>query len=201
MPITLRHPRRLFGWTLSLCLCAGALAACSDDNDGDGGRRRYQIDLDDVDPDITVGDLSDNELGEICGSYSAYVDAEISFEALSYVVCLPGAIVLGGGDPDECGRQLDQCMGLFPDPIEIAADTGNNQVCIDGLRSCNASISGLEGCVNLNLGFLLDILDNWTCGDADEARMREAAKVMDTLNVCADASASCGLTPSPNSPF
>ena len=173
-----------------------SLNACSDD-DGPA-RPRYVITVGDTSISGPVSTLSDPELGEVCGSYNAYVDAEINFEAVAYVACLPPSIVLGLGEPQRCRELLDECMQGFPEPIEVEAQAADD-VCIAGLRSCNASIEDLEGCVNVNLGFIFDVLDNWTCGNVDDDRMAEAARAMDTLTLCTDVDAGCGLGNLPNS--
>jgi hypothetical protein len=169
-----------------LCL----VVACSDD---DETRPRYTSGV--VDNSVTtgggVGRLGDPDLERICRSLDAYVETHISFDAIAYIACLPAAIVFGG-DRAGCERQLDECMALFPEPITVRARLDNTQVCYESLRRCDASVSALEGCINVNLDLAFQIIDNWSCSGVGDRDLRaEAARAMDTASVCADLSAAC----------
>lgn len=158
----------------------------------------FSVDVDGVDSADEVGDLTDRELAAICGEYTAYVRTEVSFDQLAYVGCLPAAIVLSQGDADRCLSLLDNCTSAFPDPIEVEVATSSTATCVDDLKRCDSQVIDLEGCVNLNLDLLFDILSNWTCGNNGEDRIAEAAKLMDSVSVCAD---SCDFGGLPQGPF
>lgn len=171
--------------TLLLVLSAG----CGDD-DGEG-RPRYRVDVD-VPNNTGVGDLDDDDLNRICESYDAYVDANVSFDSIAYIACLPVAIVTSAGNQDNCQRALDDCTENFPRPVDIQAQVRDRTVCYSTLRECGASVADLEGCVNVSLDLALDILDNWTCGSAADKELRDRAlRAMDTVSVCADLNAAC----------
>jgi hypothetical protein len=172
-----------------LC-CALVLSAlgCGDDDEG-SSRPRYASGVNDTNAGVSTLDTSDQR--RICESLDAYVQTNISFDEVAYIACLPAAIVLGGS-PEGCEQQLDDCMALFPEPIEIEARLQDQQVCSNSLVQCEASVAQLEGCINLNLDLALDIIDNWSCnGAADQDQREAAARAMDTATVCADIDAAC----------
>ncbi|HMI93618.1 MAG TPA: hypothetical protein VK509_19730 [Polyangiales bacterium] len=187
---TLQHAtvtRSRFAPCALLAACAVLAAACGDD-DEEGQRRRYTTG---VGPTVTVSVLDEPQLQRICESLDVYVDAELSFESLSYIACLPTAIVLGGSSQG-CKTELARCMTTFPEPIAIQAQLQDTDVCFADLRQCRATVSALERCVNVNLDLAFQILDNWSCdGAASEDLQRQAARVMNTASVCADIDASC----------
>jgi hypothetical protein len=169
-------------------------AACDDD---DEGRPRYRIDIGSPN-DAEVSDLPEEDLDRICESFDVYVDTNISFDAIAYIACLPPAIVLSLGDRDSCQERLDSCTSNFLKPIEVEAQVRNRTLCYSTLRECRASVTSLEGCVNVNLDLALDILDNWTCGGAADDDLRDrAARAMDTVSVCADLDAACARFANP----
>ena len=184
-----------------LLLGALALATVSGCGDDDDERPRYRATVTTNNDDgttIQVSSLEDDELEEVCASYSAFVDTHISFDALAYFWCLPQAIVLGGS-AEGCEERLLTCIDDFPEPIELGAQSTGTEICLSQLRSCNASVAEFEGCVNLNLDLVFDIFDNWSCGGNNDDQIRDAARAMDRLSICADIDASCaeaaGLRP------
>jgi hypothetical protein len=164
---------------------AGLAGACGDDDEE--GRPAY---VTGVSPTVTISDLDEPRLQQICESLDVYVDAEISFDSLAYIACLPPAIVLGG-NAEGCKSELSRCMAAFPEPISIQAQLQDTRVCFADLRSCRATVSALERCVNVNLDLAYQILD-WSCDGAAENDLQQAAaRAMDTASVCADIDASC----------
>jgi hypothetical protein len=175
--------RALF--TLGLC---GLLFACGDDDDD---RPRRTIYSSGVSGSIEITTLGDADLERICQSYDVFVEANVGFDAIAYAACLPGAIV-AGGDEAGCNRLLDECMEGFPEPIMVRAQLRDQEVCFESLLECQASVAELEGCINLSLDFVLDVLDGWSCSGVDDDDMRKAAaKAQDTAQVCADIDAAC----------
>jgi len=168
----------------------GIAIGCGDSDDD--ARPRYRADLSDpaITEDTQVSMLGTTEREEVCRSYDAYVETYVSFEAIAYIACLPPAIVLGGNE-EGCEQRLADCMALFPEPIEVRANVQAVEACVDRLGSCDASIVELEGCANVNLDLVLDIFDNWSCGGLNDDRIAEAARVMDTVSVCADVDDPC----------
>lgn len=168
--------------------CCALLASCGDD---DGGRPRYRVDVDgDVATSAPVSSLDDAQLERVCESRDVYVETYVSFEAIAYIACLPPAIVLGGTE-EGCSRRLADCMELFPEPIEVRATVESTELCVEQLRQCDDSIADLEGCVNVSLDLVLDIIDNWSCRGLDDDRIAEAARAMDTVSVCAMVDSPC----------
>lgn len=177
----------------ALCLISFSIG-CGDDEDTDD-RPRYRSGVTTTTgpngSTITVSDLDEGDKRQLCASLDAHVEATVSFDAIAYIACLPGAIVFGGSRPG-CEAELDRCMSVFPAPITIEAQVQDETICFSDLEGCNASVAALETCVNVNLGIVFDILDNFSCAGADNANDRDAAAaVMDTANVCADINAAC----------
>lgn len=188
---SLAHLIHLTAWLSLTALCACAEA--------DEGRPSFQIEVSDDGSDTAanngtndtrVSTLSDQDLRNVCASYSAFVDAEISFDTIAYASCLPLAIVLGG-NRNGCEQRLNDCMAGFPQPISIRTQIQNDGVCLDSLRACNGTVAQLESCVNVNLGLVWDILDRFSCREINENSTQEAQTVMNTASVCADLDARC----------
>jgi len=164
------------------------LAGCGDDEEGDRPRYRSNVN---VSTDTDVSDLDDGDRQRVCASLDAHVSADVDFEVVARAACLPAAILFAG-DQDDCERELEQCVADFPDPIAIAARFENETVCVSNLRACDSiSVADLDACVNVNLDVLYDIFDRLSCGGLSDAERNDAQVAMDTLNVCADASAAC----------
>jgi hypothetical protein len=174
---------------IGLCALGAALGSgCGDD---DSQTRPVYVTGVNM-PTVTVSGLDDTQLQRVCESLDVYVDTQIGFTSIAYIACLPPAIVLGGGTKAGCESQLSQCMGNFPAPIKIEAKLTDQNVCFANLRACNATVSALEGCADVNLGVAYDILNNWSCdGAADQDLQRAAARAMDTASVCAKIDAGC----------
>jgi hypothetical protein len=170
---------------LLLLAATAAGTGCGDDDE-----ERRPVFRTGVTPTVTVSGLDEPRLQQICDSLDVYVDAEISFDSLAYIACLPPAIVIGG-DATGCRRELAECMAAFPEPITIQAQLQDTRVCFADLQACNATVSALERCVNVNLDLALQVLD-WSCdGAAQDDLQRAAVRAMDTASVCAQIDASC----------
>lgn len=169
----------------ALALAAVLTAGCGDD---DEERPVFRTG---VTPTVTVSGLDEPELRRVCESLDVYVDAEISFDSLAYIACLPGAIV-ASPTPEGCKRELAECMAVFPEPIKIQAQLQDARVCFADLQSCNATVSALERCANVRLDLAFQILDSWSCdGAAQDDVQRAAARALDTVSVCAEIDAGC----------
>jgi len=162
------------------------VVGCGDDEDGNRPRYRSNVS---VSTDTPVSDLNERDLGEICASLDAHVSANVDLDLVAYVACLPGAILTA--DEDACNRELDRCMDDFPDPIAINARLEDETVCFSSLRSCDASVADLDGCINLNLDIVYDLLDRLSCGGVSDEEARAQAERASAINVCADISAAC----------
>jgi len=177
----------------ALAIAMGGLMGLSCSNDNTGSRPQYSSGVTSTTTPgtTTVSTLNDTQLQQICTTLDAHVQANIGFEAIAYIACLPPAIVLGGTAAG-CEQRLSDCMSAFPKPIAIEAQLTDQNVCFADLRACEATVTALEGCVNVNLDLVFDILDNWSCSGAAQQGSREAAaRAMDTVDVCADLSDAC----------
>lgn len=176
---------RSLGW-LGLALAAGgALTACAE---GASDRPAYTTGIDAQDQN--VASLDDTQLEAVCESYDVYVETYVDFDTIAYVACLPPALVLSQ-TREQCEQALDTCMSVFPKPIQVSGMVRSQELCVEDLQQCNATVAELEGCVNVNLTDFIDVSD-WSCdliGDADAVAM--ARESMDTVRVCSDLDDAC----------
>jgi hypothetical protein len=168
------------------CLLGLPLLGCDDDDE-----RRPPPYVSGVESEAPVSQLDDSDKREICQSYSGYVDAYVDFEQLAYAVCLPTSI-FAARNAEDCEAYLHDCVETFPQPVTIRASLNDQQRCFENLDRCDLTVGDLGGCVNVNLGFVINILENFSCRAADDAEQRRAADdLMQTANVCGAANAAC----------
>ena len=176
---------RTLGW-LGLGFAAGiVLSACAE---GESDRPDYTTGIDA--PNQNVAMLDDTQLEEVCESYDVYVETYVDFDTIAYVACLPAALVLSQ-TREQCEQALEACMSVFPEPIQVSGTVRSQELCVNDLQECNATVAQLESCVNVNLTDFLDV-SGWNCdliGDASAVAM--ARESMDTVRVCADLDDAC----------
>lgn len=119
-----------------LCVLA---VACGDDGDE---RPRYRSNQA---PDTPVSTLNDEQLAEVCGTFTTYVDTYVDLDAIAYTACLPIALITAS--PQQCEEALSSCMSTFPPPISIRT-MATIDACIDDLRACDVTVGDFENCVN-----------------------------------------------------
>lgn len=169
---------------LSSVLVLGALGAGCDDDE----RPRYSSGVDTEGP---VSELDDDDLREICSSFDGYVNTYVDLDAVAYIACVPVAIVTSLNS-ESCEQNLHNCMALFPTPIQVSARAESDAVCFENLQQCEATVSQLEGCVNVNVDLALDIIDHLSCSRAADPNYREMVRPMaDLTSVCTDVNAAC----------
>jgi hypothetical protein len=92
-------------------------------------------------------------------------------------------------------------MDLFPEPIEVRANAQTAELCVAQLASCQASVADLEGCINLNLDLVFEILDDWSCALYGDPQVeQQAQRMMNVVEVCADLDAACNRAATPLAP-
>lgn len=144
-----------------------------------------------VDPTAPVSTLDDAQLREICTSFDGYVNTYVDLSTVAYISCLPVAIVTSLNS-EACEATLQQCMNLFPTPIQVSARAQSDQVCFENLQQCNASVALLESCVNVNVDLAITVLDRLSCNRAADPNYRATIQPMaDLVNVCADVNDAC----------
>jgi len=173
------------------------LFACGDDDDG---RPRYSVQIDGIGGVTPVTTLAVGDQRALCESYDVYVETYVDLGALAHLTCLPPALLFGGSRAG-CERSLSQCVAAFPSPIAVRASAQAVDVCIAELATCQASVADLEGCINLNLDLLFEILEDWSCAlYGDDGVERQAREMMDLVQVCADLDAACNRAAAPLGP-
>ncbi|MFT3922924.1 MAG: hypothetical protein QM778_10350 [Myxococcales bacterium] len=153
----------------SIGLLVLAAAACGDD---DRDPPPYKSG---VKSDAPVSELSTEDKHKICETYGAHVDAYLDLNQVARAVCLPTSLLLGGTTEQSCEAYLADCTENFIVTGNVSARVQNEAACVASLNTCESSVVELEGCVNVNLNFVYDILDRLSCRRAgDEGAMREA---------------------------
>jgi len=162
----------------ALALACLLSLACGD---GDEDRPRYVA----AGPTgAQVSTLNDQQLADVCQSFTAYVDTYVDLDAIAYTACLPGALAtsLTSG---QCEETLSSCMALFPEPIAIQT-TATVDACTDDLRDCVATVEQFESCVNARVDLAVG---NYSCSGAGD---RGYAQQLDSLaTVCTDLDSLC----------
>jgi hypothetical protein len=162
----------------------GVLAAgCGDDDDS-----VYSSGLDDDKP---VSTLDDDDKRTFCRTLDTHVDVTIGFEEIARLSCLP--LALAAPTREGCESVLDACMRNAPAPITIDVRQSREQACFQSLDSCEARVGDLEGCVNVNVSVVREVLERFSCNRYDDDSLdRDVTRAMQTSATCGRASASCG---------
>lgn len=163
----------------ALAVSLSLLSACADSE-----RPGYVISASTADSSAEVSTLDDGQLDEICESYTAYVDAEISLDVISHTACLALAI-LSTFTPGTCEETYMACVE--GDSL-IQIDAGFSGDCRT-LRSCDATVGELQGCLNVRTDVLVDIIDRLACGGDVEST--DAAEEWMGASTCAGFNDSC----------
>lgn len=175
---------------LLVCAAALSLLACGDDKET---RSPYSSGVQGQGP---VSNLNDDELAKLCRSYDAHVNVNIGFDAVATVVCLPQALLFGG-DQAGCRRLMAECKANQPPPVTATVRVTDERACVQNLRQCNQTVASLEGCINVNLTAVYNLIDGLTCGDYGSNRARMA----DLVNTCVDTGCKQFAEPSPQDPI
>jgi hypothetical protein len=138
-----------------------------------------------------VSTLDDKQLEQICETYDVYVNTEVDLTQVAYIACMPVA-VFTTLTPEDCQISLKNCMSLFPTPIKVSAKSDDKRLCAQTLKQCQAQVSDLEGCVNVNVSRALDVANIWSCDRVKDAAYREmAGKQSELVNVCSNVNDAC----------
>jgi len=165
--------------------CWALGAGCSDSDD----RPDYEINVD-AGQQTPVSALDDDQLRDVCGSYSTYVETEISFDVIAQALCLVRA-QLTTLSPDACEEAYTECLADAPSPVSIRAEIESGTLCTSALSQCRATVAQLEGCVNVKLDALVQVLDLLACPGASAETRDMAADLMTGVSACADVDARC----------
>jgi hypothetical protein len=175
-----RTARASSALVLSGCLFA---SACGKDND----ETIYSSGLDEDKPAST---LSDDDKRQFCSGLDNHVDVTVGFQEISRILCLPAALL--SGSRAGCEQLLDSCSRNSANPITVQVRQSHEQVCYDSLSSCEASVSTLEACVNVNVSAVRSVLESITCARfGDQDAIQRTSAVMDTAAGCASSSRAC----------
>lgn len=137
-----------------------------------------------------VSTLSSDEQGRLCRSYGAHLSSSVGLDLVAQAVCLPQAILLGGSR-EGCQRRLSACTSEVPLPVRIDAQLSNTRVCTANLAQCDLTVRELEGCINLRLDWVYELVSDLSCAGAGDPDTRARADAMRGIAVCAGAKAGC----------
>jgi|GEM_PF-5178882 len=146
-----------------------------------------------VKSDAPVSELSTEDKRKICETYGAHIDAHLDLNMIARAVCLPTSLLLGGTTEQSCEEYLNDCTKNFLVTGNVDARVHDEAACIASLDTCATSVVDLEGCVNVNLDFVYDILNRLSCRRAgDESVMSEARHDQQAASVCSQKDQTCG---------
>lgn len=169
-----------------LALSCLSVLACRDDDD----KRPPPYESGVTSSNAPVADLSDNDKKQLCQSYGAHVSSSVGLDLLAQAVCLPQAILLGGS-PEGCQKRLDACVADVPPPVQLDVSVDDVHVCTDTLAQCDLNVAQLEGCINVRLDWVYDLVRSLSCAGANNDDTQRRAKQMQGVAVCAAGSAGC----------
>jgi hypothetical protein len=171
--------------TLVLAPICLLTVACGNDDNGS----LYSSGLPATMPAAT---LTNDQKEQFCRSLDDHVNVTIGFEEIARIVCLPAALLLGGSKAD-CQKRLDDCAANAPSPITVDVRSTHEQACFESLKSCEADVHTLEGCVNVNVAAVRDVLESISCARFGDTTAADRVKrVMGTASTCASSSSNCG---------
>jgi len=160
----------------------------------------------DAGADASVSTLNTDQRQALCSSREAFVQTNVNLDVVVQAVCLTSALIVGG-TPDDCQATFDRCVANNGSDVGFGLNVGvtfngpgsNNNVssvvCAQQLADCNASVSDLEGCVNVNTGIVYRILDTLSCRGAGQADTTNEAKTLRSnmgAGVCSSVGTRCG---------
>ena len=119
---------------LTVMVLGLSLLACSASDDT---RPLYTSNVVGAGSTLPVSNLSNAQAMEICRSYDAYVNANVDLDAVAYLACMPAAL-LTSATRAACQTNLQNCMAVFPKPIQVSAKAQTVQVCASTLAQCQA---------------------------------------------------------------
>ncbi len=162
-----------------------ALAACGDDN----SNSVFSSGIKDTKQDANT--LNDQDKRTFCATLDAHVRVTVGLDEVAYLACAPLAL-LTSTSREACDELLDSCARDAP-KITLNREQRQEQ-CYDDLASCEADVSTLEGCVDINVKALREVIGRISCarfGDStvqkDIDQARTAAGCTQVSNSCRDA--------------
>jgi hypothetical protein len=174
---------------LSVTVLGLCLLACGKSSDT---RPRYVSNVSGAGTTQPVSNLSTAQATEICKSYDAYVNTYVDLDAIAYLACIPAALFTSA-TREACQASLQNCMAVFPKPIQVSAKAQNVQVCANTLAQCQATVGQLDGCINVNVDRALAVINTWSCDMVGNPSYRAMVQPTGGLvNVCTDLNSACG---------
>jgi hypothetical protein len=179
----------------SFLVCA---VACGDD---DNKTPVYTSDVD-AGADASVATLNDGQRQQLCSSRSSFLQTNVNADVVVDALCLASAIIVGG-TPEDCNVTYNKCRANNGTGLGVGLDislTGTNGsdrnlstvACAQELADCQASVSDLEACVNVNTDIVYRILDTLSCHNAGDANATQEAERLKGAGVCTKVGTSCG---------
>lgn len=165
-----------------------AAGACSDDEE-----RKPPPFQSGVAADGPVAELSDADKRRLCDQYGAHLGAAVDLRQIAYAFCLPTSLLAGGFSEESCDAFLKDCVDNFPVTGRVQAGLNyDERACLASIDTCDVSVVELEGCVNVNLGLVYDILERLSCRRAGDEGLRSEIDSLNVGSVCAQPNRACG---------
>jgi hypothetical protein len=159
-----------------------ALGSCGDD----GSNSIFSSGIEDRDK--TADTLGDDEKETFCSDVESHLKVTVGLEEVMRVACAPLAL-LTSTSREACEELLDECARDAP-KITLAREQ-REQECFDSLAACEADVSTLEGCVDVNVRALRSVLERVSCARFGDSSVQDDIDEARTAAACAKASNSC----------
>jgi hypothetical protein len=159
-----------------------SLGACGDD----GANSVFSSGIDDRDKPAAT--LDDKEKEQFCSTVETHVSVTVGLEEVMRIACAPIAL-LTSTSREACEELLDSCAKDAP-KIMLERQQ-REQECFDSLAECEADVSTLEGCVDVNVRALRTVLERISCARFGDSSVQDDIDEARTAAACAQAANSC----------
>jgi hypothetical protein len=118
-------------------------------------------------PSTSLGDLSAEEVTQICDGFEDLANELVGPERQRYVGCVAAGITTEIAGTGECAAARDNCLEngtTTPEPIELACEEAGP---VD-FEGCEATVGQLEACANDLAASVDSIADSVSCALVDD---------------------------------
>jgi hypothetical protein len=165
----------------SLSILIALALGCGDDGSG-------SVYSSGIDKTREADELDDKEKEQFCKTIETHVSVTVGLDEVARIACAPIAL-LTSTSRDACEELLDECARDAPKVSLARAE--REQECFDSLSACEADISTLEGCVDVNVRALRTVIERISCARFGDSTVQQDLDEARTAAGCAMASGSC----------